>query len=203
MSPFTRRLLETIIPLLLAGLAVRLQQTISQVTGSSLSTLLLAMVLIAFLIPQLRRYVLTVICFGMCVFAGSRVWSGVTSLDWERASWLAYAVVGMWLGISLLSGLAGIGTVWYNSPIWSQQCYLLAVSLYFLGHSGSAWLQGRIWSSLLLLLTGIAALGGVVWLARPTPVPQTTTGRQRRVRWIGEAGEASATANPVSKRVQE
>lgn len=203
MSPFTRRLLETVIPLFLAGLAVRLQQTIPQVTGSSLSTLLLAIVLIAFLIPQLRRYVLTVICFGMCVFAGSRVWSGVTSLDWERASWLTYAVVGMWLGISLLSGWAGIGTVWYDTPVWSQQCYLLAVSLYFLGHSGSAWLQGRIWSSILLFLTGIAALGGAIWLARPASLSQPPAGRQRRVRWIGEAGDASATANPVSKQAQE
>jgi len=181
-----RQLLETLLPLALGLLAVRAKSVLAQLGESSASTLLLALVVIVFLIPQLRRYAFVVICFGVSVFAFHRMWQGAQAVDWHQTVWTDYAVVGMWLGIAILSGLAGIGEVWFGSAIWSQQCYLLAVALYFMGHGGAEWLRGRHLFSAFLTLVGTVALAGVVWvgarkrsLSTPSPRPS-----RRGVRWM-------------------
>ncbi|GIV19987.1 MAG: hypothetical protein KatS3mg023_1738 [Armatimonadota bacterium] len=185
-------MLETVLPLALAVLAVQLKGILRHAGGTSVSTLLLALVVIAFLIPQLRRYTLVVICFGVCVFAVHRTWEGIRVVDWQEAVWTDYAFILMWLGIALWSGLAGIGEVWFGSPRWSQQSYLLAVALYFIGHGGSEWLQGKRAPALFLLLVGVVALGGAWWIGgRRTPMPETAPLRsRRRVRWIHESSSS-------------
>jgi LPXTG-motif cell wall-anchored protein len=177
--------LETALPLGLGIIAVHIKDVLHQLGDSAASAVLLALVVIAFLIPQLRRYALVVICFGVSVFAFQRMWAGVRVVDWQEAVWTDYAFVVMWLGIASFSGLAGIGEVWFNSPRWAQQFYLLAVALYFVGHGGSAWLQGKLLSSMFLTLIGLVALGGAAWVGwrrKPLeePVPRPS---RRRVRW--------------------
>lgn len=183
-----KQILETVLPLVLGILAVRIKNVLHQLGGSSASTLLLALVVIAFLIPQLRRYALVLICFGVCVFSLNRMWEGVRMVEWHKAVWTDYAFVAMWLGIALFSGLAGIGEVWFESPRWSQQSYLMAVALYFIGHGGSEWLQGKQMFAVLLFLVGLVAFGGVLWIgtgrtAAPEPAPRPS---RRRVRWTHE-----------------
>mgnify|MGYP005843998155 CR=1 FL=1 len=184
--PYWRPILETAIPLMLGILAVRMKSTLHQLGGSGASTVLLAFVVITFLIPQLRRYVLVLICFGVCVFSLNRMWEGIRAVDWQEAFWTDYAFVGMWFGIAFFSGLAGIGEVWFKRVRWSQASYLLAVSLYFIGHGGSEWLQSKRIFAVFLLIVGLVALGGVWWVgvtraqtAEPLPRPS-----RRRVRWI-------------------
>lgn len=177
------------LPLALAVLAVQVKGFLHQLGGTSASTLLLALVVIAFLIPQLRRYALVVICFGVSVFSFHRMGEGIRRVDWQEAVWTDYAFVLMWLGIALFSGAAGIGEVWFESPRWSQQSYLMAVALYFIGHGGSEWLQGKPMFALFLGLVGLVALGGVLWVGSgkkplPEPSPRRTP---RRVRWIHES----------------
>ena len=70
---------------MLGILAVRMKSTLHQLGGSGASTVLLAFVVITFLIPQLRRYVLVLICFGVCVFSLNRMWEGITAVDWQEA----------------------------------------------------------------------------------------------------------------------
>ncbi len=179
-------ILETLIPLLLGIMAVQVKGILHQMGGSSASTLLLAFVVIGMLIPQLRRYVLVLICFGVCVFALNRMWEGIRVVDWSEAVWTDYAFVGMWFGIAFSSGLAGIGEVWFGSPRWSQQSYLVAVALYFIGHGGSEWLQGKRMFAVFLLIVGLVALGGAWWVGisrTPSTQPTSRPGR-RRVRWI-------------------
>lgn len=191
-------MLETILPLALAVLAVQLKGILRQTAGTSVSTLLLALVVIAFLIPQLRRYTLVVICFGVCVFSLHRTWEGLRSVDWQEAVWTDYAFVLMWLGIALFSGAAGIGEVWFESPRWSQRSYLLAVALYFIGHGGSEWLQGKRALALFLVLVGTVALGGAWWMgSERKPLPATPPRRsRRRVRWIHESPPPEESHNP-------
>lgn len=179
-------ILETAIPLVLGILAVRVKSDLHQLGGSSASTLLLAFVAIGFLIPQLRRYVLMLICFGVCVFALHRMVEGIRMVDWQEAVWTDYAFLGMWLGIALFSGLAGVGEVWFNGARWSQQSYLLAVALYFIGHGGSAWLRGQRAFAGFFALVGLAALVGVWWMGASrlqVAEPSARTNR-RRVQWI-------------------
>lgn len=165
---------------------MRAKDLLHQLGGTSTATLLLACVMIAFLIPQLRRYVLVLVCFGVCVFALERAWEGLREVDWSRAVWSDYAFVAMWGGIALFSGLAGVGEIWCDGPRWSQQSYLVAVALYFLGHAGAQWLRGQLLSALLFLAVGLVALGGVRWVgARKTVVPQPVPRPpRRRVRWV-------------------
>jgi len=179
-------ILETVIPLVLGILAVRVKSDLHQLGGSSASTLLLAFVAIGFLIPQLRRYVLVLICFGVCVFALHQMVAGVRMVDWQEAVWTDYAFVGMWLGIVLFSGLAGVGEVWFNGARWSQQSYLLAVALYFIGHGGSAWLRGQRVFAGFFALVGLAALVGVWWMgvSRPQVAEPSARTKRRRVQWI-------------------
>jgi len=191
--------LETVLPLALAGVVVQLKDLLRQVAGTNVSALLLALVVIAFLIPQLRRYTLVMICFGVCVFSLQRTWEGVQTVDWREAVWTDYAFIIMWLGIALFSGVAGIGEVWFESPRWSQQSYLTAVVLYFLGHGGSAWLQGKPTFALFLMLVGVVAFGGALWVgsgSRP-PLPETSSLRtRRRVRWIHQDSPSQESRNP-------
>lgn len=181
-----RQLLETVLPVLAALAAVHIKGFLGELGGSSTSTVLLAMVALAMLIPQLRRYVLVLICFGVCVFSIDRAWGGLHSVNWSEAVWTDYAFVLMWLGIACFSGAAGIGEVWFNGARWSQQSYLLAVALYFLGHGGSAWLQGKLMYAAFLVLVGIVSLGGVLWVgttAKP-PLEPFRASKGRRVRWM-------------------
>ncbi|MDW8105549.1 MAG: hypothetical protein RMK92_11100 [Armatimonadota bacterium] len=171
---------------MLGVLAAHAKDLLHQLAGTSAATVLLALVVIAFLIPQLRRYVLVLICFGVCVFSVERAWEGVGKVRWTEAVWTDYAFVTMWLSIAFFSGLAGVGEVWCGSPRWSQQSYLMAVALYFLGHAGAQWLREQHLSALFFLMIGLVALGGVWWIganriAQPQPV---STVRRRRVRWI-------------------
>lgn len=185
------------LPLALAVLAVQVKGFLHQLGGTSTSTLLLALVVIALLIPQLRRYALVVICFGVCVFSLHRVWEGARAVDWQEAVWTDYAFVLMWLGIALFSGAAGIGEVWFESPRWSQQSYLMAVALYFIGHGGSEWLQGKPVYALFLALVGLVAFGGVLWVGsgkKPLPEPSSRRTR-RRVRWIHEPSSSEEPRN--------
>mgnify|MGYP000398028664 CR=1 FL=1 len=194
-----KQVLETVLPLALAGVVVQLKDLLRQVAGTNVSALLLALVVIAFLIPQLRRYTLVMICFGVCVFSLQRTWEGVQTVDWREAVWTDYAFIIMWLGIALFSGVAGIGEVWFESPRWSQQSYLTAVVLYFLGHGGSAWLQGKPTFALFLMLVGVVAFGGALWVgsgSRP-PLPETSSLRtRRRVRWIHQDSPSQESRNP-------
>ncbi len=191
------RILQTVVPILAAVVAVHVKDVLRQMGGASASSLLLAMVVIAMLIPHLRRYVLVVICFGVCVFSLDRMWGGARSVDWSQAVWTDYAFVLMWFGIAFFSGLAGIGEVWFDSPRWSQQSYLLAVALYFLGHGGSEWLQGKYRYAIFLMLVGLVSLGGVLWVGatrKLAPEPAFQPSR-RRVRW-------THTASPSEKSHQ-
>ncbi|MEJ5252189.1 MAG: hypothetical protein WHX60_09910 [Armatimonadota bacterium] len=185
-SVLLKPILETLIPLLLGIMAVQVKGILHQMGGSSASTLLLAFVVIGMLIPQLRRYVLVLICFGVCVFALNRMWEGFRTVDWREAVWTDYAFVGMWFGIALSSGLAGIGEVWFGGPRWSQQSYLVAVALYFIGHGGSEWLQGKRMFAVFLLIVGLVALGGAWWVGMSrTPVTEPAPRpSRRRIRWI-------------------
>jgi len=180
-----KRILETVLPILAALAAVRVKHVVHQMGGSSVSTLLLAMVVIALLIPQLRRYVLVLICFGVCVFSLDRMWGGVQTVNWSEAVWTDYAFVMMWFGIAFFSGLAGVGEVWFDGARWSQQSYLLAVALYFIGHGGSEWLQSKRMYAVFLLLVGFVAMGGVLWIGayrKPSVEPSRPSSR-RRVQW--------------------
>lgn len=181
-----KRLLETVIPLALGTLALHAKDMLHQLGGTSAATLLLALVMVTFLIPQMRRYVLVLICFGVCVFSVERAWEGAREVKWAEAVSLDYAFVAMWIGIALLSGAAGIGEVWFGSPRWSQQSYLLAVALYFLGHAGAQWLRAHPLSALLFFAIGLVALVGVWWVGGSrAPQPQTVLPpKRRRVRWI-------------------
>lgn len=181
-----RPVLETVVPLALGGLAVHAKDFLHQLAGTSAATLLLALVVIAFLIPQLRRYVLVLICFGVCVFSLQRAWEGAQRVQWAQAVWTDYAFVTMWVGIALFSGLAGVGEVWFGSPRWAQQSYLIAVALYFIGHAGAQWLRESYLSAAFFLATGLVALGGAWWVGanRATVSQPVSTSRRRRVRWI-------------------
>lgn len=181
-----RPVLETVFPLALGGLAAHAKDFLHQLAGTSAATLLLALVVIAFLMPQLRRYVLVLICFGVCVFSLERAWGGAQRVQWAQAVWTDYAFVTMWAGIALFSGLAGVGEVWFGSPRWAQQSYLIAVALYFIGHAGAQWLRAQPLSALLFLVIGLVALAGVWWV-RGTRTPQAQsvfTPKRRQVRWI-------------------
>ena len=194
-----RQVLETVLPLALAGVVVQLKDLLHQVAGTNVSALLLALVVIAFLIPQLRRYTLVMICFGVCVFSLQRTWEGVQTVDWQEAVWTDYAFIVMWLGIALFSGVAGIGEVWFESPRWSQQSYLTAVALYFIGHGGSAWLQGKLTLALFLMLVGVVAFGGALWVGSGSspPSPHTSPAdTRRRVRWIHQDSPSQESRNP-------
>lgn len=194
-----RQVLETVLPLALAGVVVQLKDLLHQVAGTNVSALLLALVVIAFLIPQLRRYTLVMICFGVCVFSLQRTWEGVQTVDWQEAVWTDYAFIVMWLGIALFSGVAGIGEVWFGSPRWSQQSYLTAVALYFIGHGGSAWLQGKLTFALFLMLVGVVAFGGALWVGSGSspPSPHTSPAdTRRRVRWIHQDSPSQESRNP-------
>lgn len=193
-----KQILETILPLALGVLAVRIKSALHQLGGSSTASLLLAMVVIALLIPQLRRYTLVLICFGVCVFSLSRMWEGVRVVEWHEAVWTDYAFVAMWLGIAFFSGLAGIGEVWFEGARWSQQSYLIAVALYFIGHGGSAWLQGKQMFAAFLFLVGVVVFGSVLWIgagrtATPEPSPRQS---RRRVRWTHETHSESPHHRP-------
>lgn len=183
-----RRVIETVVPLVLAVLALHAKSFLHQLGGSNASTILLALVVIAFLIPQLRRYVLVLICFGVCVFSAERAWVSIRTVNWFEAVWTDYLFVLMWSGIAFFSGLAGVGEVWFRGPRWSQQSYLLAVALYFLGHAGSAWLQDKRAYALFLALVGIVSIGGVLWLSATKSAPATIQRRtkRRRATWIPE-----------------
>lgn len=185
-------ILETLIPLLIGVLAVQIKRVLHQMGGTSASTVLLALVVIGLLIPQLRRYVLVLICFGVCVFALNRMWEGFRMVDWGEAVWTDYAFVAMWFGIAFSSGLAGVGEVWFNGPRWSQQSYLVAVALYFIGHGGSEWLQGKRMFAVFLLIVGLVALGGAWWVGMSrTPVTEPAPRpSRRRVRWIHDTTPA-------------
>lgn len=192
-----RQILETVLPLVLGVLALRMKDVLHQLGGSSAATLLLALVVIAFLIPQLRRYALVLICFGMCVFALNRMWEGIHTVQWHEAVWTDYAFVAMWSGIALFSGLAGVGEVWFESPRWAQQSYLAAVALYFIGHGGSEWLQKKPLFAIFLLLVGLIAFGGACWIGTGRKkASQPSPRRSRRgVRWIHEASTSEEKHN--------
>lgn len=195
-----KQVVETILPLVVGILAVRIKNTLHQLSGTSASTLLMALVVVAFLIPQLRRYALVLICFGVCVFSLDRMWTGVRVVDWREAVWTDYAFVIMWLGIALFSGLAGVGEVWFGSPRWSQQSYLIAVALYFTGHGGSEWLQGKRMLAAFLLLMGLVAFGGAVWMkaARTSALEPSPRRSRRRVHWIHEGSPTEEPRNHPS-----
>jgi len=194
-----KQVLEIVLPLALAVVVVQLKGFLHQMAGTNVSTLLLALVVIAFLIPQLRRYTLVVICFGVCVFSLHRTWEGIRTVNWQDAVWSDYAFIIMWLGIALFSGAAGIGEIWFESPRWSQQSYLMAVALYFIGHGGSEWLQGKPMFALFLVLVGVVAFGGVLWVGSGsrTSLPDTSSHRsRRRVRWIHEDSPSEEPHTP-------
>lgn len=190
--------LETAIPLMLGVLAVQAKSSLHQLGGTSASTLLFAFVAISFLIPQLRRYVLVLICFGVCVFSLNRMVEGVRMGGWREAVWTDYAFVAMWIGIAFFSGLAGVGEVWFNGARWSQQSYLLAVALYFIGHGGSAWLQKKRSLAIVFALVGLVALGGVWWTGMsraPVAEPLLRSGR-RCVRWTHDTTRTDQPRTP-------
>lgn len=179
-------------PLMLGVLAVQMKDVIFHTDNRNAAMLLLAFVLITLLIPQFRRYTLMLICFGVCVFSLNRIWEGLREVDWLLAVWTDYAFVLMWLGIGLFSLAAGIGEVWYDGPRWAQQSYLIAVSLYFTGHGGSAFLQDKYLLAVFFVLVGLVALGGVLWIqASISPAPVAPTQKTRRgINWVHSSSAA-------------
>lgn len=112
---------------------------------------------------QLRHVVITSLCYGVAFLAARDV-SFTLGLpaDMRHGIFPVARMVAL-CTISILTLAAALGESFKPGTVWARRCYFGGASLYFFGTGIVSYDISHSWQAIMMIITGVAALGGAVF----------------------------------------
>ncbi|MCW3094819.1 MAG: hypothetical protein JWL77_437 [Chthonomonadaceae bacterium] len=165
-----QKLLACVVPVVVAGICVMNETSLTLWAGDHQAVLPLAVIvlLLSLLSHRLRSVLILTLCYGVAFMAVRDIFR-VGSQPLPQAinyDFLDHSRPAILLLIAGLSATAAFMETFHPGTVWARRCYFGAAALYFLGlgiiHIG----KYGSWKAVLLCVTGVTAIFGCLFAER-------------------------------------
>lgn len=113
--------------------------------------------------PRLRHLVITSLCYGVAFLAARDIFFPLGLPSSLHTAFMEHVRMGALFTVSMLTLGAAVAESISPGTVWARRCYFGGAALYFLGTGVINYHSFHSWQSIMMVITGVAALAGSIF----------------------------------------